>query len=136
MLKFFILLQFIRSSFFSVVNNLLGYVVFLFLTSLGIAPKNAVTIWYIPAIICSFWSNYRWVFSAKLNLPETIIRFIIVYVSAYLVNLLLLWGFVDKLDYPYQFVQLFAIAPVAVFLFCGCKYFVFEGTLGLEPGKG
>jgi putative flippase GtrA len=52
-------------------------------------------------------------------------RYLVAHIFGYLVNLLILLTFVDRLGYSHQWVQAAAIIVVATFLFVAFRYFVF-----------
>jgi len=118
-------LQLIRYGIVGVINNIVGYLIFLIITFFGAQPKVAMTILYFSGMFISYFSNKYWTFAYQGNLLATSIRFFITYLLGYLLNLGLLVLFVDYLNYPYQIIQGFAIFIVAAFVFIAFKFFVF-----------
>jgi len=109
-----------------VATNLVGYSVYLLLTSLGNTPKITMTVLYVIGASISFFANKKITFSYKDDVLGSGIRFTITHLFGYLLNFLILMVFVDKLGYPHQLIQGIAIFVVAGFLFVCLKKFVFS----------
>lgn len=109
-----------------VVNNLFGYVMYLILTYLGVDHKFAMTFLYMLGSTIGFLGNRQWAFSHKGNVVFSAVRYCIAHVCGYLLNLILLVVFVDKLGYSHQLVQVGAIGVVAIFLYIVFRMFVFR----------
>ncbi|WP_392538301.1 GtrA family protein [Legionella sp. 227] len=123
------LIQFIRFGTVGLITNIIGYSFFLGLTWVGINPKVVITILFFFNLTFSFFSNRRWVFANHQNQKfnrVTIVRFIIAYLTGYLINLALLIECVDRLGYSPQLVQLIAIALIAIYFFFVLKLLVFR----------
>lgn len=117
--------QLIRYGFVGLIINTIGYLTYLFFTYMGAEPKMLITIFYPIAALISFFSQRKWAFAHKGNLQKSGLRYCIAHLLGYLINLLLLFVFADKLHYPHQWVQAIAIFIVAGFLFLTFKFFVF-----------
>ncbi len=116
-------------------TNLLGYLVYLAVTRLGIEPKLAITIFYPLGVVYGYIAHKRFSFrhtspARGLTLP---VRYTLVYLCGYLLNLGLMHLCHDRLGYSDALVQLFAIFAVATFLFLALKFFVFEDPEGNLP---
>ena len=109
-----------------VVNNLLGYLAYLLLTYWGVDHKVAMTLLYILGSTIGFFGNRQWAFSHQGNVLSSALRYCVAHFCGYLMNLILLVVFVDKLGYPHQAVQALAIIVVAGFLYIMFKLFVFR----------
>ena len=108
-----------------VVNNFLGYLIYLLVTWLGVDPKVTVSMFYPMAAAIGYFSHAKYSFSHKGRHRVAMPRYVIAHVIGYLTNMALLYIFVDKLLYPHQLVQLVAIIVVAGVLFLLFRYFVF-----------
>ena len=108
-----------------IINNILAYLFFLFLSSKGFDPKIAMTVVYCISVIISFLANKRYVFGLTDKFMTCFISFLLVYLIGYALNLSLLMIFVDNCGLPYQYVQAGSIFIVAVFIFIALKFFVF-----------
>lgn len=124
-------LQLIRYGVVGLTNNALLYAGYLLLVYCGSGEKLAMTLIYIIGVLTSYTFNYKWTFSQKKN-RGALIRYIQMHLTGYLINFLLLYILVDKLLYPHQLVQIFAIIVVAFFGFFTCKYFVFRDKSARE----
>jgi putative flippase GtrA len=124
--------QFIRYGLVGFTTNLFGYAFFLLITHIGIEPKLAMTLLYFLSTTFSFFGNWKWVFANNQHFIAASSRFFIAHLLGYLINLMLLATLTDRLDYPYQLVQVVAIIVVAGFLFLAFKFFVFP-TKQSEP---
>lgn len=118
-------LQLIRYGIVGLANNALLYVGYLALVHFGSGEKLAMSLIYIIGVVTSYAANYRWTFSQRKN-RGALVRYLQMHLTGYLINFILLYVFVDKLLYPHQLVQIFAIIIVAFFGFFTCKYFVFR----------
>lgn len=108
-----------------IVNNILGYLLFLFFIFLGIEYKIAMSLLYFFGSIMSFVGNWKWVFHNNQLFFSAICQFFIVYLLGYLLNLALLIYFVDQLGYSVLLMQAIATVIVASFLFIMLKFIIF-----------
>ncbi|OZI20915.1 hypothetical protein CAL26_26025 [Bordetella genomosp. 9] len=118
--------QLLRYGVVGVGNNLVGYLIYLAATYLGATPKLTMTILYGVGAAIGFWGNRRLTFAHKGNVMGTAVKYLLIQLMGYLLNLAILSMFVDKLGYPHQAVQAAAIFIVAAFLFSAYKLFVFR----------
>jgi len=126
--------QFIRYAFTGLALNLIGYLIYLVVTWLGMEPKMAVSVFYPLGVLYSYFAHKRFSFQhsgGKQNF-RLIVRYFIVYAVGYMINLSLLSFFSDRLGYPHHWVQGAAIFIVAVFLFVALKLFVFRKVADLK----
>src|SRR3989338_6341008 len=118
--------QLIRYGLVGIVSNLTIYFVYLLITYLGVEPKKAMTLVYIIGASIGFIGNRKWRFAHRGNSSSAALRYVLAHLFGYLLNLLILFTFVDRLGYAHQWVQAMAIIIVAGFLFIEFKYFVFR----------
>lgn len=108
-----------------VISNLVGYLFYLIATLLlGFGHKIAMTTLYILASIINFYVNRRWTFDVRGRVKSGLIRFFLVIVLGYFLNLAGLFIFVDLVGWPHEQVQLAAIAVMAIYFFVMNKYYV------------
>ena len=119
-------LQFVRYVFVGIILNLLGYLIYLGLTWLGVPPKIVVTIFYPLAALNGYFIHARYTFAYSGSHRSGLVRYVVAHVFGFLSNLVLLFVGVDILDYPHQLVQLVAIFAVAGQLFVTFKLFVYK----------
>jgi putative flippase GtrA len=117
--------QLTRYAFVGIVSNLIGYLVYLLFTYLGVAPKLTMTLLYGVGAAIGYVGNRSLTFAHKGSLLGSGIRYFVALCFGYFINLALLIVFVDKLGYAHQMVQAIAIFVVAGFLFTVFKFFVF-----------
>lgn len=120
--------QLLRYACVGVMSNAAGYLIYLLLTSLEMAPKLAMSMLYGVSAMIGFFGNRNLTFSHKGARLGSSVRYIFVHVVGYLINLAVLVIFVDQLGWAHQFVQASAILIVATFLFITFKLFVFKSS--------
>jgi putative flippase GtrA len=119
-------IQLFRFGLIGITSNLIGYIIYLSITYVGVTPKIAVSLLYGVCASIGFWGNRKLTFAHKGSLISAGVRYIIVHVFGYFINLSILIMMVDILGYDHQIVQAFAIFVVSIFLFLAFKFFVFE----------
>lgn len=117
--------EFLRYVFFGILTNVGGFLLYLFITSLGVAPKVAVTGLYLCAATASYFGHRQWAFQYKGGHPRAVVRYALAHLGGYLLNLSLIMFFVDHRHFPHEWVQAAAVPIVAVFLFLGFRYWAF-----------
>ena len=127
--------QLIRYVFVGIVNNLAGYLVYLLVTYLGVAPKLTMTLLYGVGAAVGYIGNRSLTFAHKGSLLGSSIRYFIAHCFGYFINLAILIILVDKFGYAHQWVQAIAIFVVASFLFMAFKLFVFTDTNASNVGR-
>ncbi|SPF51403.1 conserved membrane hypothetical protein [Syntrophobacter sp. SbD1] len=127
--------QIIRFCIVGVLNNLLGYLIYLALTWLWLEPKLAMTMLYPIGVFTSYFGHSKYSFYNRAHTPRGVCRYIIAHAVGYGTNMLLLYIFVDKFFFPHQLVQAGAMCVLAVILFLLFRYFVFpvERVNNLTP---
>lgn len=118
--------QLTRYAFIGIVSNLAGYLAYLLITYLGVAPKSAMTLLYGVSAAIGYVGNRNLTFAHEGSLLGSGIRYFGAHCFGYCINLALLIIFVDKFGYAHQLVQAIAIFVVAGFLFTAFKFFVFQ----------
>jgi putative flippase GtrA len=118
--------QVIRYGFVGVLNNLLGYLIYLLITWFGVDPKIAITILYPIGAMTAYFGHSKYSFSYRGNKTNALFRYCLAHLAGYGVNLLMLYILCDKLKLPHQAVQALAVLVVAGVLFLMFKYFVFR----------
>jgi putative flippase GtrA len=105
-------------------TNGIGYLLYLLITWLGMGHKSAMTLLYLIGIIVNFYLNRRWTFKAQGSARNGFLRFLLVVVVGYILNLFWLVLFVDTIGLRHQLVQAAVIPVMAVYFFVANKYFV------------
>lgn len=118
--------QLIRYGLVGVVINAAIYLAYLLITHLGMEAKLAMTLLYLAGTLLGFIGNRKWTFAHRGGASSAALRYVLAHLCGYLINLMILYAFVDRLGYAHQWVQAAAIIFVAGFLFVVFKYFVFN----------
>ncbi|MGI9275626.1 MAG: GtrA family protein [Endozoicomonas sp.] len=123
-----ILTQFIRYGLVGITINVLGYLLFLTFTYLGVEAKLAMTMLYVPTMIAGYYGNRHWTFSrpAQLSISNSGLKYLLVHCIGYALNLFFLYIFADILGVTHYLVQAFAILFVALFIFFASRTIVFQ----------
>lgn len=116
----------IRYAAVGVACNLIGYLAYLLLTFLGVEFKVAMSSLYLLGTFLGYLGNRHWTFEHKGKMAKSMFRYCLAHFSGYLLNLMLLMFFVDKMGYPHEWVQAAAVFVVGAFLFVTFKMFVFR----------
>lgn len=127
--------QLFNYSIVGLVNNSVGYAVYLLMTYLGATPKLTMTLLYCVGATIGYTGNRNLTFAYEGNVFGSSVRYFIAYYLGYCINLAILVVFVDKLDYAHQWIQAIAIFVVAGFLFIALKFFVFMDSNKTKMGK-
>jgi putative flippase GtrA len=125
-------MQFARYVVVGISSNLVGYLLYLTLTGFGVVPKLAMSLLYGFGATLSFLGNRRWTFHNDGSITIGALRFALVYVIGYFLNLALLVIFVDLLGFPHQAVQATAVPVIAIMLFILLRLFVFPARRSRE----
>lgn len=123
-----ILGQMFRYCVVGVAHNLAGFLLYLTATHFGVEPKVTVSVLFVVGVAASFLLNRAWSFKDRNPMAGSAGRFLLVYVSGYLLNLAVLVVFVDYLGYAHQWVQGFAIIGIAGLAFLVNRHFVFRAN--------
>lgn len=119
------MLQLIRYALVGAGINLILYLGYLLINSLGLDPKKSMSMIYLIGVGIGFYSHRQWTFSHDGSARQSMLRFLFAHFVGYGINFFLLLSLVDRLGYPHQLVQGAAIFIVAAFLFIIFKYWVF-----------
>jgi putative flippase GtrA len=115
----------IRYGIVGVLNNLLGYLIYLLITWLWFDPKIAVSMMYPIGAVTSYFGHSRYSFSYTGRTLQGVTRYATAHLIGYGVNIGMLYVCSDLLRYPHQLVQAVAIVVVACILYLLFSYFVF-----------
>lgn len=117
--------QFALYSSVGLLTNIVLFILYLFFTYLGSAPKLTMTALYIGGVFMSFIANRRFTFTQIGNLRMSLRRYLLTHLIGYMLNLSFLFLFVDWLGVAHQLVQAIAIVVISILLFFICRNFVF-----------
>jgi putative flippase GtrA len=124
--------QFFRFVMVGVIQNLVGYALYILITWAGLDPKLTITVLYPVGFMLSYMGNRNWSFSHKGTHKQAIIRFAITHMIGYTFNIAGLYLLVDMLDYRHQHVQLLIMFILMFYFFFALRLFVFANghTIG------
>lgn len=120
--------QLVRFGVVGILTNGAVFALYLLITHMGMPPKIAMTLLYALGATMGFFSNRAITFSHTGSVSKAAFRYVVAYALGYLLNLSLLFVFVDHAGLPHQAVQFSAIFIVAAFLFAIQKFFVFKDS--------
>jgi putative flippase GtrA len=118
-------LQIFRYGVVGVLNNLLGYGIYLLVTFFWLEPMVAISMLYPVGAITAYFGHSKYAFAYQGKHTYALVRYIIAHLIGYGVNFLMLYILWEKLKFPHQAVQAVAIVVVAGVLFLLFRYFVF-----------
>lgn len=117
--------QVIRYAVVGLLNNLLGYLIYLLMTSFGMDPKLAVTILYPITTTIGYFVHSKYSFAYRRGHGGAMLRYLMAHCIGYGVNVAMLLILYDHLKLPHHAVQAAAVFVVAGVLFLLFRYFVF-----------
>jgi putative flippase GtrA len=117
---------FARFATVGIASNALLYVLYLVLSvAVGLQPVVAATIGWIVGVGTSFLLNRSWTFEDAGPRTPTFIRYVALYATAYVLNMVLLVLLVDQVGLPHELVQGVLIVIFGLSLFVGQRFWVF-----------
>jgi putative flippase GtrA len=128
-------MQLIRYGVVGLLNNILGYLIYLLVTFYWLDPKVAISLLYPVGATTAYFGHSKYAFAYQGKHSYTLMRYIIAHLIGYGVNFLMLHILLEELMFPHQAVQAAAIIVVAGVLFLLFRYFVFphSKTTSLSP---
>lgn len=117
--------QIVRYGMVGVLNNLLGYLIYLLITWLWLDPKTVVALMYPIGATTAYFGHARYSFAYSGRTSQGIARYIVAHLIGYVSSIGMLFVFSDCLGFPHQLVQAVSILVVAGILYLLFRYFVF-----------
>jgi len=121
--------QFINYGLVGIINFIFtAFIYWIFLRVLGVIYPISFSVSWLSGVILTYFINIRWVFKPEelSNLKKKFLKYLIVYLSSYFVNLLLLKVGVTLFNFDPFWYQFFII-PIIVFInFIGIKYWALK----------
>lgn len=121
--------QFIKYGFVGGINLVFTAAIYwFFLRLLEINYPISFTVSWLSGVILTFFINIRWVFQPEelSNLKQNFLKYFVVYLTSYLVNLMLLKVGVTLFFFDPFWYQFFLIPIVIVINFTGMKYWALK----------
>lgn len=103
-------------------------VVFALLSTTELPPLVANAMAFLVAFCTSFAGNYLWTFRAPGNPHQAILRFLVISVSAFLVNSLVLHCILQRHWVPPQFAAICSAAVVPVISYAASRFWGFQAS--------
>lgn len=125
------LLQLVRYGIVGIATNGLMFAGYLGLGTLGIGPKAAMSLLYVPGVLLGFLWNRSFTFHHRGNVPLSMARYLSAYAVGFVFTFAALLIFVDWLGLPADPVVLVLIFVTAALLYCLQRYWVFR-----QPASG
>jgi putative flippase GtrA len=124
--------QLARYASVGVATNVASYLVYLWLTRLGLAPMAAATIAFAAAVAASFALNRNVTFRGRGDPGVSFCRYIVAYMVAYGADIGGLYVLVNLLGFPHEIAQLGLIVFIACGLFVAQKWWVFADGIDAQ----
>lgn len=118
--------QISRFGIVGVMNNLLGYLIYLAVTWFWLDPKLAVTLMYPISAMTAYFGHAKYAFTYEGQHNFGVLRYIMAHLVGYAINLSLLFVLTDMLGYPHQAVQACAVVVVGGVLYLLFRCWVFR----------
>ncbi len=110
-----------------VLNTLVGLgVIYLCKWLIGMGDVAANVIGYAIGLANSFAWNRRWTFNHSGAVLPAVLRFLIVFLTAYLLNLATVMAAIHGFGINSYVAQAIGILPYTVFFYLGSRWFVFR----------
>ena len=121
------ILQLIKFSAVGALNTLIGLTAFYFSYSLlGLHYSLALALSYGVGIINSYVWNRQWTFSSKGNIYREAWKFALVYINSYVINLLLMFYFIEKVGIATEISVVITLILTTIISFAGHKWWSFK----------
>jgi putative flippase GtrA len=124
--------QLARYAAVGVATNVASYLLYLWLTRLGLTPMTAATFAFAAAVAASFVLNRNLTFRSRGDPGRSFRRYIGAYMVAYGADIGGLYVFVNLLGFPHEIVQLGLIVFIACGLFVTQKWWVFADRIDAQ----
>lgn len=118
----------VRFAVVGVVSNVVLYILYLVARRLGVEHNLAMTMAFLVGVAQTFVANRSWSFRSRERAAPALGRYVIVYLMAYLINLIASITLVDRLGFEDRIVQAFMVCLIAVLLFAAQKLWVFRSA--------
>lgn len=118
--------QFIRYAAVGLMLNIVLFGVYLLLTRGLMGSPAAMTATYSAGVLIGFVLNRSITFSYKGRNPIALMRYVLIYVTGYALNFVVLWLLVGQVGVPHEIVQGGVTFSLPLLLFILQKYWVFS----------
>lgn len=124
--------QSLRFALVGIVNTLVGLaVIFGLMFFFGIGPGVANALGYAIGLLISFVLNRLWTFESGRSVKDVLPKYLAVAFLSYLLNLGIVLSASSGLGINPYVSQVMGIVSYTIFMFCGCRWFVFASHRGV-----
>lgn len=109
--------------------NGIGYLLFLLFISIGVEHKAAASFLYIVGVLASYLLNRKFVFNRIPTARFSSIKLATMLVGGYILNISLLFFFVDILNIPSGFVQFTSVILVSIYFYLVNKFYIHRDSI-------
>ncbi|MFC1740452.1 GtrA family protein [Pseudomonadota bacterium] len=109
-------------------NTVIIYLLYLLLLYLGVQYLVALTIDYALGISLGYFMNRYWTFRVSRNQRSTFVKYSVSYIAVYLLNLILLFVFVDGMGLDERISQIPALGLATLVSYLTQRFWVFRPT--------
>lgn len=120
--------QIVRFGIVGLVSNAVLYGLYVLATGAGIQHTIAMTAVFLLGVAQTFVFNKRWSFAYHGSGSRSMLRYLVAYAGAYVINLSAMLLLVDVEGFPHRIVQAVMVVVVAIFLFLVQRLWVFRGS--------
>jgi putative flippase GtrA len=118
--------QFIRYAAIGLMLNVLLFGVYLLLTRGVMGSPAAMTATYSAGVLIGFALNRSITFSYQGRNSIALLRYVLIYITGYALNFIVLWLLVGQVGVPHEIVQGGVTFSLPLLLFILQKYWVFR----------
>ena len=120
--------QFFRYCSVGILNTLILLVTSFVLLALGLNVFASNLIGYIVAIVNSFVLNRKWTFSHSGRVGNSLIKFLLICGTSYLIQLVVLWALIEHFSLGVYISQVYAMSVYTLLSFIANKRIAFSNT--------
>jgi putative flippase GtrA len=118
--------QFAKFAVIGCINTVISYGTYYMLLHFGIHYMPAVITSFCAAVFVGYYLNKFWTFRSNRNIKSELPKYMAVYVSSLMINLMLLPVFVEIFHIDPKIAQLFFLFFMPIYTFTGLKYWSFK----------
>jgi putative flippase GtrA len=117
--------QIVRFGIVGFSSNVTLYLLFILLVDFGLDEKIVVTVVYVIGLSLAFVFNRRWSFAHRGGMTKSLRRYLLLYFSLYLINVVVLWVAVGMYCFPHEVVQAIVVLMFIPIVFVMQRSWVF-----------
>lgn len=125
--------EFVRYVVVGAATNVVGFLLYVLFTTLGVSPVLTISIFYPIHIGLAFFLNKKWTFSHEGRISTSAVRYLISYLGCYVLNVAVLKFFNGYWGFSHVLVQAVAVVVIVPLLFVTQKLWVFRENAASIP---